>query len=147
MLVIIDYGVGNVGSIKNMLHKIGATVTITSDREVIKKADKLILLGVGSFDSGMEHLKKLKLIDVLNERVINQNIPILGICLGMQLFTKRSEEGQLSGLGFVDAETVRFKTVINDFKLKIPHMGWNSIVIKRESLLYKEFQSIKIRWK
>lgn len=133
MLVIVDYGVGNVGSIKNMLKRIGSESIISSNIEEIKKADKIILPGVGSFDNGMEQLKKFNLIDTLTEKVINQKTPILGICLGMQLFTQKSEEGELPGLGFIDAETVRFK-----INLRIPHMGWNLIDIKEESLIYKE---------
>jgi glutamine amidotransferase len=139
MLTIIDYGCGNVGSIKNMLKKIGVDSVISSNTEDIKRADKFILSGVGSFDTGMESLEKLGLIDLLKEKVIGQRTPILGICLGMQLLTEKSEEGGLPGLGFVEAETVRFR--IRDSKLKIPHMGWNLAKPKKESPIFKEMQS------
>jgi imidazole glycerol-phosphate synthase subunit HisH len=127
MIVIIDYGMGNLGSIANMLKKIGARVIISSDPAVIESADKLILPGVGSFGNGMRCLAERDLIQLLNKTVLEAKKPILGLCLGMQLFTKSSEEGGLSGLGWLNAETVRFKFDGNNQKLKVPHMGWNTI--------------------
>lgn len=138
MLTIINCGIGNIGSIKNMLKKIGVEAILSSNEDDIKKADKLILSGVGSFDSAMKHLKERKIIDVIREKVMNQKIPLLGICLGMQLCTKKSKEGELSGLGFIDAETVKFNFEDKNHALKIPHMGWNSINIKKESIFFKE---------
>ena len=99
-IVIIDYGMGNLGSIANMIKKVGHKSIITSDLEEIKKATKLILPGVGSFDNGMKNLAKLGLIEALNQKVLVEKTPILGICLGMQLMTKSSEEGKLAGLGW-----------------------------------------------
>ena len=99
MLVIVDYGVGNVKSIKNMLLKIGCTsVEITSDIDKIQQAEKLILPGVGSFDTGMKNLHERSLVPVLNVLVLEKKVPVLGICLGLQLMTKSSEEGQEAGL-------------------------------------------------
>lgn len=135
MITIVDYKVGNLGSISNMLKRIGSNTTVTSDKSVIKKASKLILPGVGSFDTGMENLKKLDLIDTLNERILNEKIPVIGICLGMHLLTKGSEEGLHKGLGYIDAVTRKFSTSDNSYK--IPHMGWNYIKQKKESLLLK----------
>ena len=109
MITIIDYGMGNLGSIENMIKKIGYKSLITSDIEEIKKADKLILPGVGAFDHGMKQLSELGLIEILNQMVLIKKIPILGICLGMQLMTKGSEEGAMTGLGWIDAETKKFK--------------------------------------
>ena len=123
MIVVINYGMGNLGSIENMIKKIGYKCIITSDLEDIKNANKLILPGVGSFDSGMKNLKELGFIEVLNQKVIIDKIPILGICLGMQLMAKNSEEGTSDGLGWVDAVSKKF---ISD-TLKVPHMGWNII--------------------
>jgi glutamine amidotransferase len=137
MIVIIDYGMGNLGSIQNMLKKIGAKGIISSDISDIQKADKLILPGVGAFDNGMKNLQKLELIPILNEKVLVNKTPILGICLGMQLLGKKSEEGQLAGLGWVEAETIKFKFDDNQANFKIPHMGWNTIQIKKESSLFK----------
>jgi glutamine amidotransferase len=94
MIIVIDYGMGNLGSIANMIKKVGYKCIITSDLEEIKKATKLILPGVGSFDNGMKNLEKLGMIEVLNQKVLVEKTPILGICLGMQLLTNSSEEGK-----------------------------------------------------
>jgi glutamine amidotransferase len=128
MIVIVDYGMGNLGSIANMLNKIGAKNSISSDTSVIEKADKLILSGVGSFSSGMKNLSESGLISLLNNIALHDRKPILGLCLGMQLFTKHSEEGDVPGLGWIDAKTVRFRFEEKNAHLKIPHMGWNTIV-------------------
>jgi len=134
MIVVIDYKTGNIGSILNMLKKIDAKGMISSDPKDIKKADKLILPGVGSFDEGINNLKDSGLISVIEDKVIKEKTPIMGICLGMQLLAKRSEEGVLDGLGWIDAEVKRFKFENNE--LKIPHMGWNSVtVLKQDNLL------------
>lgn len=132
MNVIINYGMGNLGSIKNMLKKIGHDSVISSDPEVIEQARKLILPGVGAFDNGMTNLKNYGIIDVLNDSVLKRKTPVLGICLGMQLISKSSEEGTLPGLGWIDAKTVRFQLT----ELKVPHMGWNVVNIKKEYPLF-----------
>tara|TARA_R110000868_G_scaffold205840_3_gene454481 strand:+ start:3970 stop:4578 length:609 start_codon:yes stop_codon:yes gene_type:complete len=134
MITIIDYGAGNIGSIENMIKRIGGKSKITSSIDDIITAEKLLLPGVGSFDYGMDQLKKLNLIDVLNEKVLVDNIPILGICLGMQLMTTASEEGKSKGLNWFDAEVLKFKSSNKQFK--IPHMGWNFIDIKKKSILF-----------
>lgn len=136
MIVIIDYGLGNLGSIVNMLKKIGAQATLSSDVSVIQKADKLILSGIGAFDHGMKNLIDRGLIPLLNNKVLQEKTPILGLCLGMQLFTKRSEEGHLPGLGWLDAETVRFRFDQAQATPRVPHMGWNSIKICREHPIF-----------
>ena len=109
MIVIIDYHCGNPASIRNMLKKIGYPAQISNDAEVIKEAEKLILPGVGSFDHGMKKLKEFDLLAVLNECVLKKSVPILGICLGVQLFCSRSEEGKSEGLGWIDADVVKFE--------------------------------------
>jgi glutamine amidotransferase len=126
MITIIDYKTGNLGSIQNILRKIGEDSVVTSDKNEIARATKLILPGVGAFDTGMRNLTKLDLVEILNKKVILEKIPVLGICLGMQLLSKRSEEGLLPGLGWIDAETVRFRFE-DGMEYKIPHMGWNFI--------------------
>ena len=130
MIYIVDYGLGNLASIKNMFKHIGVRdVIISSNNEELAKADKIILPGVGAFDNGMSHLMKYDLIDTLNKKAIIEKVPFLGICLGMQLMTKGSEEGKLNGLGWFDAETIKFKPLDG---LKIPHMGWNYIKSKNK---------------
>jgi len=133
MLLIIDYGLGNLVSVKNMFKKLGVDAVISDDISKISSASKLILPGVGAFDNGMTLIKQKGLLDTLNNRVLHDKIPVLGICLGMQLLTKSSEEGKEKGLGWVDAETVKF--TFTDKKLKIPHMGWNYVDVKKENKL------------
>lgn len=135
MIVIVDYGLGNPGSIQNILRYIGTDSVITSDHQLIRLASKLILPGVGSFDQGMLNLQTLGLISILNQRVLEEKTPILGICLGMQLFTNKSEEGVLPGLGWVDAETIKFNSTKTDKKFPIPHMGWEYVSEKGNSPL------------
>lgn len=135
MVTIIDYGAGNIGSIVNMIRKVGGIATVSSNEEEIATAKKLILPGVGSFDFGMKQLHNSGLINVLNQRVLIDKIPILGICLGVQLFTLGSEEGKLRGLGWFDAETVKFD-FNNNKELKIPHMGWNNVKIIKDSKIF-----------
>ena len=137
MIVIVDYGTGNLGSIHNMLKKIGADALISSDISTIENADKLILPGVGSFDNAMENLNNLGLPHILKKKVIKEKTYILGICLGIQLFTERSAEGNLPGLGWIEGETIKFKLNKNQTTLKIPHMRWNTVKIKKNSLLFK----------
>lgn len=139
MIVVIDYNMGNVGSIANMIKKVGGDVLITSDKNEIAKAHKLILPGVGAFDAGMENIQQMGLLDVLQEKVIVQKTPILGICLGMQLLGHRSEEGSLPGLAWIDAETIRFPRGGEDCQgLKVPHMGWNRVDVKKSGPLFKD---------
>lgn len=139
MIAIIDYGMGNLGSVSNMLKKIGANAIISSNPNKLMKAEKLILPGVGAFDRGMCNLKEKNLIDILNIKVINQKTPFLGICLGAQLITTKSEEGSLPGLGWIEANVIRFKFLTNDDHLKIPHMGWNEIYLKKKNPIFSGF--------
>jgi imidazole glycerol-phosphate synthase subunit HisH len=136
MITIVDYGMGNLGSIGNMLKKIGVESQTSSDPEVVARAGKLILPGVGAFDAGMENLERSGLQPVLEERVRAAEVPTLGICLGMQLMTRRSEEGVRLGLGWVDAEVLRI--VPGDGSLKVPHMGWNVVQTIRSSPLTED---------
>jgi len=133
MIVIVDYGMGNLRSVEKALISLGETPVITNSIEIIKKSDKIILPGVGHFKQGMENLHKLNLIDTLNKKVLLHKTPILGICLGMQLMSNYSEEGNTKGLGWVDSNTIKFNFPNN--KLKVPHMGWNSLNIKKNKSL------------
>lgn len=137
MIIIIDYGMGNLGSILNMLKKISAPAKVSSDLQEIDSANKLILPGVGAFDTAMKRLGELEMIDLLNDKVLTHKTPTLGVCLGMQLLTKGSEEGILPGLGWIDAETIRFSFDPKQSHLKIPHMGWNTVKICREGALFQ----------
>ncbi|HQY60846.1 MAG: imidazole glycerol phosphate synthase subunit HisH [Myxococcales bacterium] len=126
MLVIVDYEVGNIGSILNMLKFLQIPAVASRDPETLRGASRLLLPGVGAFDAGVSLLRKHDLIGVLDECVRERRVPVLGICLGMQLLTRGSEEGVLPGLGWIDAECRRF-TKDRDPKgaMKVPHMGWN----------------------
>jgi len=135
MIVIIDYGLGNLASVLNMFKKIGTKeVVISGDKEIISKASKILLPGVGAFDGGMGNLEQTGLIPILNEKALKEKVPVLGICLGMQMLGKKSEEGVKQGLGWVDAETVKFN-LDPALKLKVPHMGWNYIKVNRQNPL------------
>ena len=143
MIVIVDYGLGNLGSMANMLKKIGTEVAVSSDPSIIGTAHKLILPGVGTFDEGMKNLQLSSgLVKVLNKRVLEDKIPVLGVCLGMQLLGKRSEEGQLPGLGWLDAKTIRFKFQDANANLKIPHMGWNQLTVCQTHLLFAGLEEV-----
>lgn len=130
-IVIIDYGVGNLGSIANMLKKIGAEAVISEDIAVINRADKIILPGVGAFDNGIRNLTERNMLPVLNSKVLKDHTPTLGLCLGMELMTKGSEEGQLPGLGWFEANTIRFRIEDMTEKVRIPHMGWNTLEVQK----------------
>jgi glutamine amidotransferase len=133
MIVIVEYGMGNVGSIANMLGKTGAECRLSSDPKEILAADKLVLPGVGAFDHGMANLRQRDLIGPLEEAVLERGKPVIGICLGMQLLSGGSEEGSLPGLGWLPARTIRFQLpppaagADPRSRLRIPHMGWNEI--------------------
>lgn len=133
-IVIVDYGMGNLNSVFKKLKNHDVDVSISSDPKDILSADKAILPGVGSFKKAMENISSLGLLDALNDFALVQKKPILGICLGMQLMTKKSEEGEVNGLGWFDAEVVKF-SVKDKLRHKVPHMGWNEIRIKKDSKL------------
>lgn len=140
MITIVDYGVGNLGSIRNMLKKIGVDSRFATSSGDIDSATKLILPGVGAFDAGMQNLIDSGMVPSLEEAVVRQCVPVLGICLGMQLMTKSSEEGKLSGLGWIDACTVKFRPTIGE-ALRIPHMGWNVVIPAKDDVLINGFSS------
>ncbi len=139
MITIVDYGMGNLGSIKNMFKYLGVESTIQSDVDKIKRASKILLPGVGSFDTAMQKINRGDLREVLDEKALKEQVPILGICLGMQLLTKNSEEGEFDGLGWIDAKSISFKDRV-DSQLKIPHMGWNIVRKNQKSKLTEGFE-------
>ena len=123
MITIVDYGMGNLGSMLNMFKRIDVKAHIETDPEIILHADKLVLPGVGSFDAAMKCISQTSgLREVLDQKALKECIPVLGVCLGMQLFTRGSEEGRLPGLSWIPADTTRFS---KNSDLKVPHMGWN----------------------
>ncbi len=138
MITIVDYGMGNLGSILNMIKKTGFAATITSDKNEILKAKKLVLPGVGSFDSAMNNLENLDLIEILNKKALDERIPILGICLGMQIMTNSSEEGRKKGFGWINASTINFPF---SREYKIPHMGWNIPKSFKKHEIFKNLDS------
>lgn len=133
MVGIIDYGLGNLGSIQNMIKAIGEKSVISSMPEELDKCDRYILPGVGAFDAGMSKLNESGLVDYIKSKATNEKRPILGICLGMQLLGRRSEEGNLLGLGLIPFDNIRFR--LDDTDLKIPHMGWDIVDIKQDNPL------------
>jgi glutamine amidotransferase len=126
-VAVVDYGVNNVGSVLNMLRRIGAETIAARTPAELREGDGIVLPGVGAFDSGVRGLQSAGLFDAIREAVLERNVPILGICLGMQLLTRGSEEGTLAGLGLVEATTKRFAFPFDETHraLKVPHMGWN----------------------
>ena len=129
MIVVLE--TGNVGSIVNMLKKIGEKAVVSNDDAVIRSADKMILPGVGSFDKGMEWLNRTGLTEKIRRHVLQDKKPLLGICLGMQLLGRKSEEGTMPGLDLIPFQTERFVLPESDSDLKIPHMGWDRVTFTR----------------
>lgn len=130
MVAVVDYGLGNLGSIANMLKVIGEKSVITSEKEKIAKADRIILPGVGAYDAGMTNLEQRGLVEFLKEQA-DSGKPIMGICLGMQLLGRGSEEGEKNGLGLIPFDNVRFN-IPDNMNLKVPHMGWDIVDFKQK---------------
>jgi glutamine amidotransferase len=137
MIVIVDFNMGNLRSVEKAFHRFGAEVCITDDTKTIEQAEKIVIPGVGHFKAGMEQLKRKDLLPVLQQKTIAEKTPTLGICLGMQLMTSYSEEGHVEGLNWIEGTTKRFHFEKNN-TLKVPHIGWNSIVQKTPTPLLKE---------
>jgi imidazole glycerol-phosphate synthase subunit HisH len=136
MITIIDYGLGNINAIHTVYKNLNIPVTVVSKPSDLDNAEKLILPGVGTFDFAMDKLNKSGLRDKLNKLVNDNDVPILGICVGMQMMAENSEEGQMDGLGWVKGDVLHFKHIkSDDKKMDVPHMGWNSITPKIENPL------------
>ena len=135
MIVIVDYGVGNLRSVSNMLRKVGADAKVSGDPADIRIADKVLLPGVGHFDHGMRMLRRSGLHEAIEEYALNAGKPILGICLGAQILGKGSEEGVEPGLGWIDMVCRRIPPAPD---LRVPHMGWNRVTVRRSCPLFAE---------
>lgn len=133
---IVDYGVGNLRSIQRKLQRFSVDVRISSTAEDIMASDRLIFPGVGHFAAGMDNLNRSGLRPALEEKVLRRNVPVFGICLGMQLFAKSSEEGDAEGLGWIDARVVRFRPELMASPRRVPHVGWNESRPLRSSPLF-----------
>ena len=128
MIAIIDYDIGNLAAVANMLHRVGADCQITNDPAVIAAADKIILPGNGAFDACMRNLRATGLVPLLERKVIAEKTPLLGICVGAQMLATKSEEGGEAGLGWLDMHVRRFENLPG---LPVPHMGWNQVTAKQ----------------
>lgn len=142
MIVIVDYGIGNLGSIKNMLRKLGARAIISSDPADLKAASKLILPGIGAFDTAMQHLNDSGLIDALNIQVLKSQVPVLGICLGAQMMTRGSEEGKLPGLGWFEADTLRMDFTGLEGRWPLPNIGWRDVHAQNDYVLLRGYDEV-----
>lgn len=137
MLTIINYGLGNINSFSNILHKLNVPFKIASHEDDLLDSTKLILPGVGSFDWALSKLNETNMRQKLDELVLEKKCPVLGICVGMQMMAKSSEEGEMRGLGWIDASVKKFKSNNDNQDLLLPHMGWNSVNISAENELFK----------
>lgn len=135
-IAVVDYGAGNIGSICNIIHKTGADVDVLSSPEGIANADSIILPGVGAFDNAINKLEEGGWVEPLSKYAMVDRKPLLGICLGMQLFTRSSQEGVKKGLGFIDADTIRFSEGRMAENQRVPHMGWNVADVQKENVLF-----------
>lgn len=141
MIVIIDYGMGNCGSMQNMIKKSGFKAIISGKQEDIELATTLILPGVGAFDNAMVKLTESGLINIIKKKVLIDKVRFLGVCLGMQLLFSHSEEGKHSGLGWLEGSVERFSFSAPELlSLKVPHMGWNEISSPSDSFIFKEME-------
>ena len=139
-IALVDYGMGNLSSVLKKFKYMDVEVSVTSSWKEVMESDKIILVGVGHFGKAMDNLKQLGLIDSLNEAVMEKHKPVLGICLGMQLMAKTSEEGDADGLGWINANVKRIQ-VSDTVKYKVPHVGWNQIIKMKDSALMKGVSS------
>jgi len=138
MIAIVDYGVGNLSSIKNMIKKAGGEAIITADQNEIDRAEKIIIPGVGHFDHCMKQFNASGLRDDISKKVFDQKTPVLGVCVGCQMLMESSEEGNEPGLGWIKGKVIKFKKENLPSDHKIPHMGWADVQPVDGATLYNE---------
>lgn len=141
VITIVDYGLGNIQAFANIYNRLNIPVTIASTSETLSTAEKIILPGVGSFDWAMSKLTGSGMRECLDDLVLNKNRPVIGVCVGMQIMANRSDEGELQGLGWIDAEVKKFDINNANQKKPLPHMGWNDVEPLAEDSLFKNMQS------
>lgn len=137
MIAIIDYGLGNIQAFVNVYNRLGIPVTVAKTSDALEKANKLILPGVGAFDHAMELLDASGMRQTLDHLVLSTKVPILGICVGMQILANSSDEGKLDGLGWIPGHVKALNSVPGAAELPLPHMGWNDVKITDEHMLFK----------
>ena len=128
MITIIDYGLGNIRAFVNVYERLHIIVSVAKTAEDLKNATKIILPGVGAFDYAISQLNKSGMREILDKLVLEHQLPVIGICVGMQMLAKSSEEGVLPGLGWIDGTVKRFDASALKSKTQLPHMGWNTIL-------------------
>lgn len=138
MIILVDYGVGNLQSLARAFSVSGAEVTVSGQANDIRRASAVVLPGVGHFQEAMEHLRARQLVEALEQRVLVERAPLLGVCLGMQLLMRRSDEGGYPGLGWLDMEVRSLRALYPETSLKIPHLGWNLARPRGESRLFAD---------
>ena len=141
MITIIDYGLGNIRAFVNVYERLNIKTKVAHKAEDIMDATKIILPGVGAFDYAMSQLNASGMRDELEKQVLENEIPIMGICVGMQILAKSSDEGNLPGLGWIDGEVKLFDSSLIPYKTRLPHMGWNSIEPIKENVLLEGFNN------
>ena len=141
MIAIVDYGLGNIAAFASVYNKANIKVSIAKTADDLKGASKLILPGVGHFDHAMRLLQQSGMRGSLDEMVLQDKVPVIGICVGMQILARSSEEGELPGLGWIDAEVRAFKSLDATKNMSVPHMGWNDVKPLSSSRLFDELQT------
>lgn len=136
MIAIVDYGLGNIRAFENIYRSLGMSASPVKTVNQLSQASKIILPGVGAFDWAMENLKLSGMAETLNDLVTKEKIPVLGVCVGMQIMANSSDEGKLPGLGWIDAEVKRFDVTNFKEKIPVPHMGWNNVSVKKQCKLF-----------
>jgi glutamine amidotransferase len=143
LVTVIDLGMGNLGAIPNMLRRLGVSTVVTADAAKIDEAARIVLPGVGSFDTAMAGIERSGIRDVLEQRVIRDGTPLLGICLGMEILGDASEEGDMAGLGWIPGRVIRFRLDPGRGDPPVPHMGWNHVETEHDSQLLHRGEEVR----